>query len=558
MPELLIESGSTLVYYYLMTMENVGLILDLLLNLTLLVSLTIISDFVERRFPKTTGKGVALQGTLFGVVAVLGMLKPLNLGPGLIFDGRSVMISLCALYFGPVSVAISVVLTAAYRIYLGGPGMLTGLLVTLSSAIVGLAARRLQKPDEKIVSILRLYVFGIIVHVTMIALMFTMPDGIGLSVIRKIGIPVIVLYPFATILAGKILSDQVSARMAVASLRESEERFKLSMEAAGAGLWDLDVRSDIAYYDLTYYSILGYDANVYTGTGLAWRSRLHPDDLERTLAENQKCIDGVTDAIDVEYRMLAKDSSIRWIKATGKCITRDEHGKATRIVGTHIDITDRKEAEDQLRHSLEEKEVLLREMHHRVKNNLNVILSLLNLQSSTIKTPEQAIEAFHNSRDRIMAMSLVHEELYKSHDYVNVDMGDYLGELMANLEQGYASNDRIAMHIHVSGVSLSINASIPCGLIISELVSNAMKYAFPDGRSGAISLEMGKTEDGFISLTVSDNGIGLDRPFEDLSGNNSGSLGLTLVRLLTEQLGGSIVVSVENGTCYRFIFPENP
>jgi len=154
-------------------------------------------------------------------------------------------------------------------------------------------------------------------------------------------------------------------------------------------------------------------------------------------------------------------------------------------------------------------------------------------------------------------MSLVHEELYKSRDYVNVDMADYLGELLSNLEQGYASNDRIVMDIHVSGVSLSINASIPCGLIISELVSNALKYAFPDERRGTISVEMGKTEDGFISLTVADNGVGLNRSFEDLSSNDSGSLGLTLVRLLAEQLGGSVLVSAENGTCYRFKFPDS-
>ena len=538
-----------------MLKESVDMVLGLLMNLTFLISLTILSDFVDSRVPRNRRAGVILQGILFGTATLIGMLRPLVVGPGLIFDGRSIMLSLCAWYFGPLSVTIAAVMPLILRVSIGGSGMIMGVLAILSSSGIGLIARKFLKPEQGPPATSQLYVFGIAVHTVMIGWMLTLPAGVGLSTFRRVGPWIMTLYPLATILAGKILSDQVTARLAVSSLRESEERFKLSMEAAGAGLWDLDVASDIAYYDSTYFSILGYDAGEYEGTGYAWRSRLHPDDVERTLAENQKCIDGLTDYIDVEYRMHAKDGSIRWIKARGKCITRDDHGKATRIVGTHLDITDRRQTDERLRHSLEEKEVLLREMHHRVKNNLNVITSLLNLQSSTIKTPEQAMDAFHNSRDRIMAMALVHEELYKSPDYVNVDMGEYLKELLENLKQGYGSGDRIEVQMHVTAVTLNVTASIPCGLIISELVSNAFKYAFPQGKSGTISVVMDRSDDGVVSLAVADNGVGLSRPFVDLSNNDSGSLGLTLVKLLTEQLGGTLDVSVRNGTSYCLAFP---
>ena len=201
--------------------------LDLIINLALLVALTVVSGFIDRRWPKHTWIGVWLQGFLFGGAAVLGMLRPLVLGPGLIFDGRSVMVSLCALFFGPWAAVVAFGMTAACRIALGGMGTLTGVLVILSSAGIGLLAYFHKKYQDEPPSTLHLYLFGLAVHVAMLALMFTLPGGAGLSVVKRIGLPVILLYPLATILAGKILSDQASSMRSFQMLRESEERYRL-------------------------------------------------------------------------------------------------------------------------------------------------------------------------------------------------------------------------------------------------------------------------------------------------------------------------------------------
>ncbi|MFH2123960.1 MAG: PAS domain S-box protein [Pseudomonadota bacterium] len=200
--------------------------LDLILNLSLLVSLSIISGFIEARWPRDNRRGQILQGLLFGSAAVIGMLRPLVLGPGLIFDGRSIMISLCALFFGPWAAAPAGAMTIICRIGLGGPGAIMGVLVILASATIGLVAHFRFQPNHSPPTTRQLYLFGLVVHLVMIGLMFTLPAGKGLQVVKQLGPAVLLLYPLATILAGKILADQVSATRTLANLQESERLFR--------------------------------------------------------------------------------------------------------------------------------------------------------------------------------------------------------------------------------------------------------------------------------------------------------------------------------------------
>ncbi|MFZ5765496.1 MAG: PAS domain S-box protein, partial [Thermodesulfobacteriota bacterium] len=200
--------------------------LDLILNLTLLVAISVVSAFIEKRWSRRSRTGILLQGTLFGAAAVIGMLKPLDFGSGIIFDGRSVMISLCALFFGLPAVAITAVMAIICRIALGGGGMLTGVLVILSSALIGLLAHRRLKPDITLPSTGYLYLFGITVHLAMLVLLFTLPGGAGVTVVKKIGPAIMLLYPLATILSGTILADQLSALRVLAELRASETLFR--------------------------------------------------------------------------------------------------------------------------------------------------------------------------------------------------------------------------------------------------------------------------------------------------------------------------------------------
>ncbi|MCX8202129.1 MAG: PAS domain S-box protein, partial [Candidatus Caldarchaeum sp.] len=206
------------------------LYIDLVHNLALLVALSILSGFVHKRWPGHTWPGVLLQGFLFGTVAILGMMRPLVLGPGLIFDGRSIIISLCALFFGHQAVGLTCALAAAYRLMLGGPGVVMGVSVILPSAVIGLLFRHAIKPASHPPSTTQLLFLGLVVHIVMVALMFTLPADLALSTIQRLGLPVMTLYPLATLLTGKILSDQVSAFLTEKELRESEERYRKLFE----------------------------------------------------------------------------------------------------------------------------------------------------------------------------------------------------------------------------------------------------------------------------------------------------------------------------------------
>ncbi len=197
--------------------------IDLILNLALLVALSIVSGFIDKHWSRPTRLGLLLQGLLFGGASVLGMLHPLNMGPGLIFDGRSIMLSLCALFFGPWAATVASAMAVGCRLAMGGAGTLTGVLVILASAGIGLLVHSRFKREDLPPSTGQLYGFGLVVHLTMLALMFTLPEGTGLTVIKSLGLPVILLYPLATILVGKILSDQFLAFRTLTDLQATKQ-----------------------------------------------------------------------------------------------------------------------------------------------------------------------------------------------------------------------------------------------------------------------------------------------------------------------------------------------
>jgi two-component sensor histidine kinase len=218
---------------------------------------------------------------------------------------------------------------------------------------------------------------------------------------------------------------------------------------------------------------------------------------------------------------------------------------------------DRITAEKQLQTSIREKEVLLREIHHRVKNNLQIIDSLLYLQARAIRDQVNAvaIDAFTESRSRIKSMATIHDRLYRSRDISGVDFGEYLQALVPELLNFYESSDRIAVHIDSEPVYLPIDQAIPCGLIINELVTNALKHGFPAGRTGTVNLGFHELPDGSWKLSVADDGAGMPGAW-DL--DNPASMGLRLVRDLVRQIDGQVLITSENGTCVSITFRPHP
>jgi len=215
-----------------------------------------------------------------------------------------------------------------------------------------------------------------------------------------------------------------------------------------------------------------------------------------------------------------------------------------------VDLTHKKETELKLRKLLKEKEILLKEVHHRVKNNLQVISSILNLQSSYVKD-QMTLDILRESQNRIKAMSFIHESLYRSDDFSFVNFSSYINSLSSNLVQTYIiEHANINLELDLGDVNLNLDQAIPCGLIINELVSNSIKYAFPFNKQGKICIKLTKT-DNKIYLNVSDNGTGLP---DNLDVENTDTLGLQLVYILVSQLDGDIKVINKKGTTFLFNF----
>ncbi|MBW4495357.1 MAG: PAS domain-containing protein [Oscillatoria princeps RMCB-10] len=218
-----------------------------------------------------------------------------------------------------------------------------------------------------------------------------------------------------------------------------------------------------------------------------------------------------------------------------------------------MELAERQQAESKIRASLQEKEVLLKEIHHRVKNNLQVISSLLKLQSRHT-LDRKTLDMLKESQNRVRSMALIHEKLYQSSDLARIDFADYMQNLAKNLLYSYSIHaSAVKVEVIVDKVSLNLDTAIPCGLLINELISNALKYAFPDGRQGKICIEFSELEGEQFLLTVRDSGIGFPA---DIDFRNTVSLGLRLACSLTEQLDGTIDMERNQGTVFRVKFSE--
>ncbi len=339
-------------------------------------------------------------------------------------------------------------------------------------------------------------------------------------------------------------------RSAAKSLRESEERLTLALKAAGQGIYDLDLRTGEAIVSPEYAIMLGYDPAEFQETYAKWIERLHPDEKEAVSAVYRGYVKGEIPEYKVEFRQHTKDGSWKWILSLGKIIERDADGNPLRMIGTNTDITDRKKAEQQIKQSLKEKEALLREIHHRVKNNMAVVSGLLSLEARKIKDADVR-DLFEKNQQRVRSMALVHEKLYQTKDLSSINLEDYIKSIISDIISLYRiDTSAISTEINIEGIELDLESAVPCGLIINELLTNAFKHGFPDNRSGVLSVDFRKTDDTY-TLIIKDNGVGLPEGFDY---NEESTLGLRLVKVLTGQLGGTLQIKSDKGTEAMVIF----
>jgi|GEM_PF-1672692 len=475
-----------------------------------------------------------------------------------------------------------------------------------------------------------------------------------------------------------VVHDITDRKRAEEALRKSEERLELALKGADLGLWDYNLQTREAYFSRRRAEMVGYSLEEARPNMSWWGEKVHPEDVSRVLEAFNAHAEGRSPLYECDHRIRHKSGEYIWTAARGKIVERDKQGNPLRIVGTSLDITDRKRGEEALRKSeeqyrmlvetmgetvasidengtvkfvnnrfceisgysreeiigrslwdfptqvdlevvreqmelrrqgiggsyetvlttkhgeekhvivssepvfaadgtfkgsfmvitditerkhmeerlkgsLQEKEVLLKEIHHRVKNNLQIISSLLQLQSFHLedKSPEGVLEDLES---RIRAIAAVHEKLYQSESLMRIDVNEYLQDLAEHLFYSYGpSTGGIGLIIDIKDISCGIDTAVPLGLIVSELVSNSLKHAFPDGRRGSITISLRSVLGEELELTVSDNGVGMAR---DWGAVGSETLGLSLVKSLADQLHADIQLDRTQGTHYSLRFKE--
>ncbi len=329
-------------------------------------------------------------------------------------------------------------------------------------------------------------------------------------------------------------------------LRKSEEKFRTLTALSPVGMFINDSQGNIIYINEKCSELIGMEAEKALGSG--WMMAVHPDDREKVDGEWKRAVER-GDGFHREWRWVHKDGRIVWTQGDVVPV-RVVNDKVNVFIGTLTDITMRKQAENKIKASLKEKEVLLREIHHRVKNNMQVIISLLRMHSRRIDD-ERLQQVFGDCQDRIFVMSLIHETLYQSGDFSRIDFGVYLKKLCHNLGRVYATPRKgIAVEVRHCTIMMDMDKSIAVGMVISELVSNAFKYAFPFGKAnGKVSISLTGSNGDAVLLIVEDNGVGLPK---EIDIHNSPSLGLKLVAATVKrELMGTIEVERNGGT--RFI-----
>jgi len=402
-----------------------------------------------------------------------------------------------------------------------------------------------------------------------------------LIVVRTLGYILVAVGLFA------ILKDIIEHKRSEEALKESEEHLNITFEQTAVGIVEFFTNDTINRYNRKFAEILGC-----TEGGLISKSiwdvippddhLLHYEAINSVIRWDQQEYSG-------EMLITRSNHSLVWCQISLSA-ARTERGKPKYFILVLEDITERKSAEEklsllntglesrivertrelewansalvaenrqrslaeeQLRHSLLEKEILIKEIHHRVKNNLQVIISLLFLQARKTEDPRSEA-ALTDSQTRVKSMALVHEKLYQSDSLSSIDFHGYLQNLISNLMITYGIDQtRVRITISVHELPLTINTAIPLGLIMNELISNSLKYAFPDGRTGVLIVS-GDVYENTMIIKVRDNGRGIPK---SLDWKHAESLGLHLVQMLTRQLKGTIELSQESGTEFTLTIP---
>lgn len=547
--------------------------LDLLLNLALLVAITVLSGFVAKRWRYGTRRGAAVQGLLFGAAAVLGMMRPFVLAPGLIFDGRSVVLSLAALFFGPVTAAVSVTLTVAYRAWLGGPGATMGVLTALISGGLGLYVGARWRRGAAEPTALQLLLVGLAVNAAVLGLTVTLREG-GADTARQIAIPFLVIFPLATVVMGGVLADQRSAARALDAMRLQSA----ALNAAANAVVITDREGTIVWANPAFTALTGYETREAVGR--------NPRDLLKSGQHDREFYRGLWDTLlhgDVwsgELTNRRKDGTL-YLEHQTITPVRGADGDITHFIAIKRDLTRQRHLEEQFvqAQKLESVGRLAAGIAHDFNNVLTVVRGTADMLGLGLpaRDPRQAdVDQIRHAADR--AAGLTRQLLAVSRKQilqpVVVDLPQLLGEMADMLRRLLGEDIELVLRVPRDGRRVMADPS-QLEQVVMNLAANA-RDAMPDG--GHLSIEIGdaeveQAEDAevpagtYVLMTVTDDGPGMDeatraRAFEPFfttrsPASNSG-LGLATVYGIVKQSGGHVSLASQPGagTTFRLYWPR--
>jgi PAS domain S-box-containing protein len=345
-----------------------------------------------------------------------------------------------------------------------------------------------------------------------------------------------------------VLTDITELRQAEEALHSSEERYRKIGDLIQFGVWMADADGNFTYLSQSFLDLLEMPFTECVNGG--WMKRLAAQDRDRTATDWKQCI-GSGCFWDYEYRITSKAGKDTFVLSRGAPII-DSRGNVTSWAGIHFDITDLRLSANRLEASLREKEIIIKEVHHRVKNNMQVISGFLLLQSQYITDPK-SVQMMEDAQQRVKTMALVHERLYQSRSLEFIDAADYIRSLVADLMNSSILSTAIGTEVEVDHINITLDMAIPIGLIINELVTNSLKHAFAGRPQGKLTINLHLGDDHRVHLTVGDDGAGLP---SDYSERSMTTLGTQLVKVLVGQLGGEMKIESSNGAKFIISFPE--
>lgn len=348
-----------------------------------------------------------------------------------------------------------------------------------------------------------------------------------------------------------IASVVLQNKMAEKELKKREQLLSLVTDNMLNVVGQVDAEGTFQYISPSIKTILGYEPEeILEENVLKFINLVHPDDQLKVssafMKSNISYIPG-----GVQHRFKHAQGHYIWVESLGNPLFNDEN-EYEGVVFSMTDINSLKVAEENFKTSLEEKELLLRELHHRVKNNMQIISSLLSLQTQHIKD-ERDLKIFESSQNRVKTMSLIHEELYSSQDFSHINLSDYIQTLTKELLTSHIEDPgRVKLTVNIENVKMELETAIPLGLLVNEIVANSVNHAFPNDQKGEIIVELKRDGDGFI-LKMSDDGIGIP---ENIDFKKAETLGFQLINSLVNQLDGQIEMQPTKGTTFIVKFKE--